>query len=143
MPSINIPISAVGPTLEIGISAPSSLLPAGSAAPQILWFKAIADTGCSHTSIHSSVATKCGLKVLSKGSAATSAGVVAVNIYHGDLFLRSLIAWTTPFEWKFPDRGFMELLHQNPNFDALLGMDILNQGMFATNGGLKQATFSW
>jgi hypothetical protein len=143
MPSINIPISPIGPTLEIGIAAPKSLAAANAASPAVFWFKAIADTGCSHTSIHSSVATKCGLKVLSKSTAATPGGNVAVNIYHGDLFLRSLIAWTTPFQWSFPDRGFIEMVNQNPNFDALLGMDILNQGMFVTNGGLKQATFSW
>ena len=66
-----------------------------------------------------------------------------MNIYHGDLVLRPLISWTTPFEWKFQDLGFLEILHKNPSFDILLGMDILNQGVFSTNGGLKQATFSW
>jgi len=68
---------------------------------------------------------------------------VPVNVYHGDLFLRSLVAWTAPFDWKFPDHGFIEMVNSNPNFDALLGMDIFNQGVLVVNGGLKQATFSW
>ena len=143
MPCINLPINPIGPTLDIGISLPLSLNPAGAAHPQISWFRAIADTGCSHTSIHSSVATKCGLAVLGKGGARTPGGNTVVNIYHGDLLLRSLIGWISPFEWRLSDRGLVEMVNQNPDFDALLGMDILNLGIFTTNGGLKQATFSW
>jgi hypothetical protein len=143
MPCININIDPVGPTLDVGIAFPSSLLPANAKAPAITWFKALADTGCSHTSIHSSVATACGLTVIGKAGVATTAGSVAANMYHGDLFLRSLISWVTPFEWKFADRGLLEMIHKNPAFDILLGMDILNMGAFSTNGGLKQATFCW
>jgi hypothetical protein len=143
MPCINFPIDPIGPTLDIGISAPGSLLAAGTPAPRITWLKGIADTGCSHTSIHASVAAACGLIVMGKSSANTPAGTVAVNIYHGDLFLRSLLSWTSPFEWKFNDRGFLEMKAKNPAFDVLLGMDILNLGAFSTNGGLKQATFCW
>lgn len=143
MPCINIQIDPVGPLLDLGIAAPTTLLAAGSTPPKIHWFKALADTGCSHTSIHTSVATTCGLKVLGKSGVTTPAGNVAVNIYHGDLFFRSLISWITPFEWKFEDRGLCEMVHKNPAFDILLGMDILNLGAFSTNGGLRQATFCW
>jgi hypothetical protein len=133
---------SVGPTLELGVSRPASLAPAGQ-PPQVFWFRAVADTGCTHTSIHSSVAAKCGLRVLSKGGARTPGGNVAVNIYHGDLVVHSLIGWISPFDWTFGDRGIMEMVNSNPDFDALLGMDILSQGLFITNGGLKQATFCW
>jgi hypothetical protein len=143
MPCINIPIEAVGPTLDVGISPPTSLVAAGTPAPKITWFKAIADTGCSHTSIHTSVATACGLTVAGKTGVTTPAGNVAVNLYLGDLYLRSMISWTTPFEWNFASRGLLEMVHKNPAFDILLGMDILNQGTFFTNGGLRQATFCW
>jgi hypothetical protein len=100
-------------------------------------------SGCSHTSIHSSVATACGLKVMGKSGVTTTAGNVAVNIYHGDIILRSLISWGSPFEWNFNDRGFLEMVHRNPAFDILLGMDILNPGSFSMNGGSRQATFCW
>jgi hypothetical protein len=146
MPSILLPLNAVGPTLDIGVSTPASLVSPGAtpaAPPQITWFRAIADTGCSHTSIHSSIAARCGLKTISKSIAFTPAGNVAVNMYHGDLFLRSLVSWSTPFDWPFRDRAFLEMVQQNPNFDALLGMDILSMGVFTTNGGLRQASFSW
>ena len=143
MPCINIPIEAIGPALDVGITSPASLVAPGGQAPIANWFKAIVDTGCSHTSIHSSVATKCGLAVIGKSGVTTTAGNVAVNLYHGDLFLRSLIQWTSPFDWSFSDRGLLEMVHQNPAFDILLGMDILNLGQFVSNGGLRQATFCW
>jgi aspartyl protease len=144
MPCINLPLNpGVGPALDLGISSPASLVPQGQPKPPVVWFRAIADTGCSHTSIHSSVAQKCGLKVMSKGAARTPGGNVAVNIYHGDVWLRSLISWTSPFEWCFADHGILEMVNSNPDFDALLGMDILSQGIFTTNGGLKQASFCW
>jgi hypothetical protein len=143
MPCINIQVNAVGPVLDLGISPPASLANAGANPPPIKWFKALVDTGCSHTAIQTSVAAACGLKVISKSFVTTTAGNVAVNIFHGDLFVRSQISWTTPFEWKFADHGFCEMLHKNPAFDILLGMDILNQGLLTLNGGLRQATFCW
>ncbi len=74
--------------------------------------------------------------------AKTPGGNVAVNIYHGDLVLRSLINWITPFDWRFPDRGIMEMVNANPDFDALLGMDILGLGTFTTTGFMR-ASFCW
>jgi hypothetical protein len=59
---------------------------------------------------------------MSKGMAKTPGGNVAVNIYHGDLVVRSLISWITPFNWTFADRGIMEMVNANPDFDALLGI---------------------
>jgi hypothetical protein len=144
MPCVNIQIDPlVGPTLEIGISPPASQVPAGQPRPQIRWFKAIADTGCTHTSIHASVATTCGLAAIGKGTVSTPAGVQAVNHYFGDVYIRSLINWAANFEWQFGDRGLVEMVQKNPNFDILLGLDILNLGIFTTHGGLKQATFCW
>lgn len=143
MPCTHLQVDAnVGLRLDLGISSPASLLPPNSPAPPIFWFRAIADTGCTHTSIHSSVATKCGLNVISKGTARTPGANVAVNIYHADLFIRSLFNWMTPYDWKFADRGLMEMVNANPDFDALLGMDILGLGTLTTTG-LVRATFCW
>jgi hypothetical protein len=122
-------IDPIGPTLDVGISSPLSLAAAGAPPPAINWFKAIADTGCTNTSMHSSVAIACGLSVLGKTPVSTPSGRGPVNLYHGDLFLRSLIGWTARFEWKFQDCFFPEMLQKHPSFDILLGMDILNQGV--------------
>ncbi len=80
---------------------------------------------------------------MGKTTASTPSGNVSINVYHGDLVLRSLISWRTEYEYRFPDMPFCELSNPSPSFDALLGMDILVQGVFILNGGLKQATFSW
>jgi hypothetical protein len=141
MPCVNLPITSIGPVLEIGISSPDSLAQSGC-EPKIYWVKAIVDTGCSHTAINSVVAANCGLKVVGKDSANNTSGVIAVNIYHGDLVLRPMMDGSQ-IEWRFDDRRFIELLHVHPEFDALLGMDILNEGLLVTNGLLKQATFCW
>lgn len=142
MPCVNIPINPVGPVFDVGVSRPSFQLPQGQ-KPPIHWFKALADTGCSHTAIHSSVATKCGLGVIGKIGVSTPGGNRAVNQYYGDIHVRSVIAWTLPFDYVFNDRALNEMYNQNPNFDVLLGMDILNLGLFVVHGGLKAATFCW
>lgn len=141
MPCITLALDPLGPIVEIGVSLPGGW-PRANPPPPVHWIKAIADTGCTHTSIHTSVAQKLGLTVLSKETSNTPAGVVPINIYHGDLYLRPLIA-NTPFEWVFNDRRMLELLHKQAAYDALLGMDILSQGAFMVNGLLKNATFCW
>src|SRR4051812_7329105 len=133
MPCINIPLDPIGPLIEIGISYPSSQLSQGDPEPPIRWIRAVADTGCSHTSVHSSIAAACELPIISVGRAHTPGGVVTTNIYHGDLLLRPVIGHG-PFEWRFWDRQFIEMVNPNPEFEALLGMDVLSQGMFVVNG---------
>lgn len=140
MACITFPIDAIGPVIEIGISQPRSLLAQGSAPPQIAWIKAIADTGCTHTSIHSSVAAGCGLAIVGKLPVSSTMQTTPVNLYHGDVFIRFPVAGTF-FEWRFPDVGLLELLLPSPQFQALLGMDILNRGTMYINGAMKQATF--
>jgi hypothetical protein len=142
MPCINLQIEPIGPVIELGVSCPASKQVPGTPSPKIYWIKAIVDTGCSHTAIHTSNALQCGLSVISKGQASTPGGMVANNIYHGDLFLRPLVG-ATPFEWKFPDRPIGEMVHHNPAFDALLGMDIISHGILTVVVNIKLATFCW
>jgi hypothetical protein len=80
--------------------------------------------------------------LISKGAASTPGGMVATNIYHGDLILRPMIG-AAPFEWRFADQRIIEMVNPNAAFEALLGMDILSQGVFMTNGSLGVATFCW
>jgi hypothetical protein len=88
------------------------------------------------------VAQACGLSVLGKNTVTNTSGPVAVNVYHGDLFLRPMIG-NAPFEWLFNDRGLLELLHKSQHYDALLGMDILSQGSLSIIGSIKTASFCW
>lgn len=84
----------------------------------------------------------CGLSVISKGNVMTPTATTAVDIYLGDAVIRPIVG-ANPFEWRFISHRFMEMLNPNPNFDVLLGMDILNMGVLVTNGATRTATFCW
>jgi hypothetical protein len=146
MPCVTFPIDpAIGPVLDIGIAAPLSLIASQSAVqmpPPIHWIKAIADTGCSHTSIHSSVASLAGLSVISQALAQSTMQIATINVYLCDLFVR-LIYGQTVIEYAFRDRPISELLHRSTTHDALLGMDLIGLGTFFTNGLTRTATFCW
>jgi hypothetical protein len=142
MPCINIPIEAVGPVVELGISAPVSQQGAGSPLPQIQWVRALVDTGCSHTAIHSTVAQNCGLSIVGIAPVTTPGGPVTNHVYHGDLILRPLIGGRA-FEWRFGDCQITQMAHSNPAFEALLGMNILGIGLLAVDGIARSATFCW
>jgi len=114
---------AFGPVTEIGISVARSQLPQNSPTPPITWIKAIADTGCSTTSIFSGVASKAGLKVVSKTNVISTTHTVPANVYLGDLWIRATYIGGN-HEFPLYDRQFIELIQANPNFDALLGMDV-------------------
>jgi hypothetical protein len=144
MPCITLPLDpGIGPIVELGVSAAAALLPAGSPRPPIQWIRAVADTGCSHTSVHTSIAVNCGLKLISKGTTNTPGGQVPCNIYHGDLFLKIALPNGQQFEFPFRGRGIIELVNKIPSLDALLGMDMLSMGTFHVNGLTKNATFCW
>jgi hypothetical protein len=143
MPCINFPIDpAIGPVVDIGIAQPTSLAIQGSPPPAIRWLKAIADTGCTTTSIHTDVAKALSLPVISQAAVQSTTQTVVVNVYLVDLFIRVPFG-PTAFEWPFKDRPVMELLHASATHDALLGMDMLGMGMFNVNGLIRAATFCW
>jgi hypothetical protein len=108
----------------------------------VQWVKAIADTGCTITSIYTGLASNLLLPIIGKQGVNSTTHSTVANVYLCDLFIK-VPAGNSAFEYRFPDRQVMELLRQDNRFDALLGMDILSMGMFATNGPLKIATFSW
>ena len=89
MPCIILPLDPVlGPVLDIGISAPTATMASGSPRPAIHWIKAIADTGCSNTAVHTSVTPICGLRTIGKALTNTAAGPVPINVFLADIFIR-------------------------------------------------------
>jgi hypothetical protein len=143
MPCSTFPIDPVyGPMLDIGIAAPLSLTPSGVPLPLINWVKAIADTGCSHTSISTVAAGRIGLPIINQTTVGSTTQLVPANIYLADLFLRWNDRGQT-LEFAFRDRPMTELLRSTPANEALLGMDMLECGTFSLNGESKMATFCW
>ena len=114
-----MPFSPVGPLVEIGLAAPAALAKAGNTPPIKHWFKAIADTGCNHTSICSSLALTAGLPIIGKTQISSATETVEAYQYLGDLFFRCQVNGRN-LEFPFSNRMLLELKIQHPNFDALL-----------------------
>ena len=128
--------------VDLGISSPLSLVAPGAPPPQIHWVKALADTGCTHTSIFSGPANAVGLSVVIQTSVQSTTQAVTADVYVADLFIRwSLLGRV--FEFPFRDRRLLQLIRPNPAFEALLGMDILGIGIFVVNGQTGSASFCW
>jgi hypothetical protein len=144
MPCVILPLDpTLGPLIEFGVSFPSSLLKAGAPHPKIVWLKAIADTGCTRTAIHTTIAAACGLVVRSKSASNAAGGPLSSNVYHADIFLRVPLTTGQIVEHPFRDRMILELPIKLPEADALFGMDILSLGTFHVNGLTKEAAFCW
>jgi len=146
MPCSTFPIDPLyGPVIDIGIAAPLSLAPTGAPPPPITWIKAIADTGCTHTSIFTDAAKKIGIPVISKTTVNSTTQAVPADVYLADLFLRWSHPWAPGqvFEYPFRDRRMLELIRSTPANEALLGMDIMGIGTMYVNGQNGTATFCW
>jgi hypothetical protein len=144
MPFIDIPIDEeLGPILEIGITAATSSRIPGTPVPEVRWVKAVADTGCSHTCIHTVTARGAGLKVVSKSLSWTPGGAVPCNLYLGDIFLRETLYDGSVAEYSFRDRHIVELPFKIPKISGLLGMDMITVGIFEINGPNGRASLRW
>lgn len=143
MPCITFPIEQIGPVLEIGISKATSLLAAGEAQPPIIWAKAIADTGCTTTSIHTDLAARAGLQVIAKGTVNSTTHTVPVNVYLGNIYLKWKLLNGSEINMPFPDVQLLELKQCSANHEALLGMNLMGMGHFTVNGLNRMATFCW
>ena len=143
MPCITFPIEPIGPVLEIGLSKATSLLIPGESPPLIVWAKAVADTGCTTTSIHTDLAVRAGLQVIGKTNVNSTTHTVPVNVYLGNLYLKWTLLNGSVINMPFQDQQFIELMQCSDNHEALLGMNLMGMGHFTVNGLNKSATFCW
>jgi hypothetical protein len=142
MPCINFPIEPIGPVLEIGLSKAKAFTTEGE-TPPIVWAKAIADTGCTTTSVHTGLAQSAGLQVVGKANVLSTTHTVPANLYLGNLYLEWTLLNGSVINMTFPDQQFLELHQCSPHHQALLGMNVLGIGQFSINGMAKLATFCW
>jgi hypothetical protein len=143
MPYLSFNNEPIGPVISVGVSSPKSLLAPDASSPQIYWFRAIADTGCTNTSVSQNVINTLGLKSISKAQVTSTTQMINANVFLGDVFLKASIVSSGQIDWAFPNRFLLELIHQSPHFDVLLGMDMLEYGVFSMDGPGKAGTFSW
>lgn len=113
--------------------------PATPPHPPVLLNGALIDTGASITSVTAAVAARANLPLIGKHPLGTAGGNVNANVYVADLaiplgplppaaagsqiFVPQLNAYT------FENMILMEFVCNSPNFNMLLGRDILCQGI--------------
>lgn len=132
-----------GPTIRIGIAKVSSDTLVTVPPQDAVWISAIADTGCSSTCISAGVAQRAGLPIISKGTIQSASHSVPVDIYFGDLWIGARNVGGSTFFWPFRNRVFHELSLPGATYEALLGMDVFQEGMLIVNGPGGQSTFAW
>jgi hypothetical protein len=143
MPCITLPYDpAVGPILTIGITAPSSLAAPGSSPPTYKFIKGLVDSGCSNIAIAPATAKAAGLIAVSKTQVVSTTQTVTADVHLGDLALPYHARGATQ-HFYFKDVRFTDFLHPNPNFEALIGRDVLGMGTLFLNGHTNQFTFCW
>lgn len=97
-------------------------------------FKAIWDTGATHTAISSQVASQCNLQPVSRVKVSTASGNHVTNVYFVDVVLLN--------EVIFRDVRVTEAILAD-DIDVLVGMDIINQGDFAVTNRDKRTMMSF
>ena len=99
-------------------------------APKLLVLRALIDTGATCTNITPSTAKKLDLEPLGLAEVATAGGTVYATYYLFKLgFLKDANNQSQMLIPQSPIEG-LELLEEEQEFDVLLGMDVLSQGVF-------------
>jgi predicted aspartyl protease len=133
MRCIPIRIEAIGLIVRMGLTLPKS----EGGKDSIHWIDALVDTGATHTSVSLEIAVAVTLPNVGEDEMVTPAGRVTIELFHGDVVL-------DPNAPRFfRDRRLAGLIHRQPEFDAVLGMDLLEKGVLTFDGPAKMATFCW
>ncbi len=133
----------IGPLLSVLIAPAGTLTPKanGGGGPKVGACILLIDTGADITCLAPDVAAKLGLQLLGKRDVGHAAGSAKVNTYLADIGI--------PF--GDPTKGaqthiaekitVMEFSGGNPNFQGLLGRDLICLGLFSIAGWDNRYTF--
>ena len=125
-----------GPVVTVGI-APPQASPTG-----MDWIRALVDTGSSHSAVSASAARRARLPSIAKTIVMNTSQITPADVYAGDLYL--------PYEnsagrhvHQIPRCRLVEILLPSPNFDMLIGRDILSIGTLIVIGQTNVVNFCW
>ena len=132
MPSIRKSFDPrIGPIITFGIAKPNpSAKPRQPALhTEALGVSALVDTGAARTCVTEQIARKAGLRVMGKTSISSVHGTEDANVYLADILLfvdlredGGVVPLPGCFTTNVP---LVEFVTNSPNFDALLGRDLL------------------
>ena len=131
----------VGPIVKIGIAKPVSLRPSAEASGEgktapIVAIPALVDTGASITCITEAVAKAAGLQLFGKRPTHSVHGEKLSNLYIGDVALPfGDPAKSNTVETLLKEASpLMEFVTNSSHYSALLGRDLLCEGLFTITG---------
>ncbi len=126
---------AIGLITNLGIAKPGTVTSlAGGETPTITVCQALVDTGADVTCISPEVAQTVGLEVKGKRVMASSTDTRPVNTYLADILLTFGDPTAGAPSLVKESLTLLEFRPNNPNFQALLGRDILCGGLLSMTG---------
>lgn len=137
MPSISNQFDAEGrPLMRIAITD------CGSIPGRTSWRMGLIDTGANLTGIAPSIVFSLRLSPVGTVGRASSTHSGNTNLYLGDLHI-SYLRDGVETHYTFQDLHFNDFLTPHPNFEVLIGRDVLSKGVLVVDGPAKQLSFRW
>jgi len=103
--------------------------------PKLINALALWDTGATSSAVTHDLATKLGLKPITKVNVNTANGIALQNVYLVNIYL--------PNKVVIPYVKVTEILGSVGGFDVLIGMDIISLGDFSITNKDHKTTFSF
>lgn len=132
---------AIGLIVNLGIAKPATVKsPVGGKTPTVTLCQALVDTGADVTCVSPQIAQAVGLQVVGKRQMGSSTGICLVNTYLADILLTFGDPTAGAPSLVKDSMTLMEFQPNNPNFQALLGRDVLCGGLLSMAGWDKRFT---
>lgn len=127
---------AIGPIIELGIGHPREELLRQSADRSQAFFgvRTLVDTGSASTCVTSATARRIGVLPAGKSWMASTIGSQQCYFYILDLQLPTTGHHGQPAPIRVRDVQVIEIATMSQHFDALLGRDVLDRGLFTLSG---------
>jgi hypothetical protein len=146
MPHVTFPATADGLVVDVLIGLPGSamqsLQQSGQSIPPPLLIRGLLDTGADATALSAACAQRLGLSPIARVSTQTAAGSVIVDQFEIS-FSISAPHRTGGVLSVRPDLRVTQWLNPSPGLDALVGMDVLSEGLLIFDGPGRQFTLAF
>ncbi len=114
----------------------------GSMPGRTSWRMGLIDTGANLTGIAPSIVSSLGLSPVGTVGRASSTHTGHTNLYLGDLHIPYLRDGVETHH-TFKNLYFNDFLTPPPDFEVLIGRDIISKGVLVVDGPAKHFSFQW
>jgi len=134
---------SIGPVFELGVGRPLvDVRREGTTISQsFLQIRALIDTGAASSCVTEAAARRIGVFAAGKAWMESTTGRRQCNYYILDLRLPTVGHHGQPAPIPVRDVQVIEIVPMSPHFDALLGRDVLDRGLFSLSGHDRRFVF--